>query len=64
LVDQVRGLHGASQRAVDDAVNLVATKTLADGRRLRAPECAELKTVEVPVQNLVRILHVGVANEE
>jgi hypothetical protein len=45
-------------------VNLVVTKTLADGRRLRAPKCAELKTVEVPVQNLVRILHVGVANQE
>jgi hypothetical protein len=60
LVDELSRFDGASQRAVDDPANVLIAQSLADGRRLHATQRAEIKAVEVAVQQLVRVFHVGV----
>jgi hypothetical protein len=48
---------------VDDAPKALAAKSLTDRSGLCAAKRAELKAVEVTVQNLVWILHVCVADQ-
>jgi hypothetical protein len=48
---------------VDDPGDVLIAKPVTDGDGLQAPERAELEPVEVPVQQLVRILHVGVTDQ-
>ena len=48
---------------MDDQVDIVVAESLADGRGLLAAERAELEAVEVPIEHLARVLHVGVPDE-
>jgi len=49
---------------VDEAADARRAQPLAQRRRLRAPERAELEAVEMPIKHVVRILHIRVSDQE
>jgi hypothetical protein len=64
LGDDSRGLGSARQRAVDDAYETGVAQLFTERVGLRPAQRAEVKPLEVAVQDVVRILDVRVPDEE
>jgi len=63
LGDDARGLGRACQRAVDDPRKPGPAQLFTERLRLRPAEGAEVKAIEVAVQDVMRILDVRVPDE-
>jgi hypothetical protein len=61
--DDARRLGRARQRAVDDAAQARRLQTVTDGRRLGATQRAQVKAVEMAVEDPVRVLDLGVTDQ-
>jgi hypothetical protein len=63
LGDDARGLDRAGQRAVNDAREGGAVQLFTERLGLRPSRRAEVEAVEMPVQDVVRVLDVRVADQ-
>jgi hypothetical protein len=63
LGDDARGLGRARERAVNDALEAYGAQLFTERLGLRPSQRAEVKAVEVPIQDVVRVLDVRVPDE-